>query len=83
MANKAKEDSDLSVCLQEWILGNGLQICSARLNTLFRHLMGQIVYPLLKEDALQWFQFQIVLSKLVKYDMQLVQVLFCHSWEHN
>ena len=57
MANEAEEGSNLSVSLWQCILGNGLQICVARLNTLFRHLMGQVVYLLFEEVALQWFQF--------------------------
>ena len=53
MANKAKEGSYLSACLWWCILGNGCQICIARLNTSFGHLMSQIIYFLLKEIALQ------------------------------
>ena len=34
--------------------------------------MGQIVYLFSEEIALQWLQFQIILSKSVEYDMQSV-----------
>ena len=83
MAYEAKEGSNLHVGLQEHTFSNSLYICIARPDTLFRYSMCQVVYLFLEKTTFQQFQLKIILPKLIKHNMQLVEVLLHSLWEHD
>ena len=55
MFSQAKEGSNFSVGLWRSIFGNSPHIDVTGSNTFLGHLVGQVIYFLLKQATLQWF----------------------------
>ena len=66
MSYQAKKGPDFSVSLQRSIFCYGFHIDVAGSYACFRHLVSQIIYFLLEQAALQWFEFYVIFPKAVE-----------------
>ena len=83
MAYETKKGSNFHVGPWWCTFSDSLQICIARLDTLFRHPVGQVVYLFPEETTLRQLQFEIIFPESIKHYTQMIKVFLCSLQEHD
>ena len=76
VTNKAYKEFNLGVSVWRWTLSNGLEVLLGRKDPFFAHVMSEIVDLCFEHFTFGRFQFETMLSKVVKDHTHPFQMLF-------